>query len=153
MLSSHARVFTRRALRDDATRPTSDGIGSKSNVICVLTLSTLLHFVLLSNVLAFLSRDISHQGDIQGTYDAIDKESFTQTDRQVRSNKTGLCGPSLLQFFIVTTRPTKRIGRGGKTDSLHFASAAVPILLVVRVVSSRPALRILLSARVVSSPQ
>ena len=23
------------------------------------------------------------QGDIQGTYDAIDKESFTQTDRQV----------------------------------------------------------------------
>ena len=25
----------------------------------------------------------SDQGDIQGSYDAIDKESFTQTDRQV----------------------------------------------------------------------
>lgn len=82
-LSSHARVFSKKALRDEATR---DEIGSKSNVICVPTLSTFLRFVSLSNVFAFLSRDISHQGDIQGTYDAIDKESFTQTDRQVRSN-------------------------------------------------------------------
>ena len=85
-LSSHARVFSKKALRDDATRPTRDEIGSKSNVICVPTLSTFLRFVSLSNVFAFLSRDISHQGDIQGTYDAIDKESFTQTDRQVRSS-------------------------------------------------------------------
>ena len=30
---------------------------------------------------------ISYQGDIQGTYDAIDKESFTQTDRQVSGRK------------------------------------------------------------------
>ena len=38
--------------------------------------------------LAYFSFDIfSDQGDIQGTYDAIDKESFTQTDRQVSRNQ------------------------------------------------------------------
>lgn len=89
-------------------------------------------FFLLANDLPFLCCDMSHQGDIQGTYDAIDKESFTQTDRQVRYNKNSLPGPSLLQYFTVMTRATRRIGSGGKMTvnfsrlSLFFSRPSNP---------------------------
>lgn len=131
---SHARVVTRGALRDDATnRQIRDEIGSKLFAqtiecdLCGRVVYFLFCFFLLANDFSFLCCDISHQGDIQGTYDAIDKESFTQTDRQVRSNKNSLQGPSLLRYFTVTTRATRRIGRGGKNDSELFA----PVLILL----------------------
>lgn len=121
------------ALRDDATRQIRDEIGSKLfaqpiDMICVPVQSTFCFVFLLANDFPFLSCDIFHQGDIQGTYDAIDKESFTQTDRQVRSNTNSLQGPSRLQYFTVTTRATRRTGRGGKNGSELFA----PLLILLQ---------------------
>ncbi|KAJ7357723.1 hypothetical protein OS493_023862 [Desmophyllum pertusum] len=55
---------------------------------------------------------VSHQGDIQGTYDAIDKESFTQTDRQIEVDI-----PRCHQYDELLSSPTahqkfKRILKG-----------------------------------------